>query len=277
MLGFMGIEETPQENAGRVRVNKDSLRAALQKNSGRIILDVEGYMAWSKYMDNFAFQCVKGYLLTPFPLVVVQRVARQRQITCLMCLRKSAPGSRHKIPALECLRLFAWRQKIPLQNIVWKLAVARRRMERTHLDTRVHSRGLYRLALRRLWTVEAPLHHIVVPWTAEAAVAVGEEGSMTDLPVVRPGDRDRTVATFVVLRLLLSIRRATVQAHLGSAVVLTRHSLTKHLEHPPNLIVIVTLINKWKLSLHLVAAMDRKGGTPTPLIRQMEARLVVTN
>ena len=145
------------------------------------------------------------------------------------------------------------------------------------MDTRVHSRGLYRLALRRLWTVEAPLHHIVVPWTAEAAVAVGEEGSMTDLPVVRPGDRDQTVATFVVLRLLLSIRRATVQAHLGSAVVLTRHSPTKHLEHPPNLIVIVTLINKWKLSLHLVAAMDRKGGTPTPLIRQMEARLVVTN
>ena len=53
MLGFMGIEETPQENAGRVRVNKDSLREAIKKNNGRIILDVEGYMAWRKYMDNF--------------------------------------------------------------------------------------------------------------------------------------------------------------------------------------------------------------------------------
>lgn len=55
MLGFMGIEETPQENAGRVRVNKDSLRAALRKNNGRIILDVEGYMAWSKFsLDVFS-------------------------------------------------------------------------------------------------------------------------------------------------------------------------------------------------------------------------------
>ena len=49
MLGFMGIEETPQENAGRVRVNKDSLREAVNKNNGRILLDVEGYMAWSKF------------------------------------------------------------------------------------------------------------------------------------------------------------------------------------------------------------------------------------
>lgn len=48
MLNFMGIEETPQENAGRVRVNKDSLRKAVQKNHGRVLLDVDGYMGWSK-------------------------------------------------------------------------------------------------------------------------------------------------------------------------------------------------------------------------------------
>ena len=49
MLSFMGIDETPQENAGRVRVNKDTLRNTLRRNSGRVILDVEGYMAWSEY------------------------------------------------------------------------------------------------------------------------------------------------------------------------------------------------------------------------------------
>lgn len=48
MLGFMGIRETPQENAGRVRVDKGSLWEVLRKNNGRIILDVDGYMGWSK-------------------------------------------------------------------------------------------------------------------------------------------------------------------------------------------------------------------------------------
>lgn len=49
MLGFMGIEETPQENAGRVRVNKDSLRKVIKANNGRVVLDVDGYLAWSKF------------------------------------------------------------------------------------------------------------------------------------------------------------------------------------------------------------------------------------
>ena len=48
MLGFMGIRETPQENAGRVRVDKMSLRDVIHRNNGRVVLDVDGYMAWSK-------------------------------------------------------------------------------------------------------------------------------------------------------------------------------------------------------------------------------------
>uniref|UniRef100_A0A7S3P439 Pentacotripeptide-repeat region of PRORP domain-containing protein n=2 Tax=Amphora coffeiformis TaxID=265554 RepID=A0A7S3P439_9STRA len=46
MLGFMGIRETPQENAGRVRVDKMSLRDVIHRNNGRVMLDVDGYMAW---------------------------------------------------------------------------------------------------------------------------------------------------------------------------------------------------------------------------------------
>lgn len=59
MLGFMGIEEAPQENAGRVRVNKNSLREIIKANNGRVILDVGGYLGWSK----FEWQPRNGFFL----------------------------------------------------------------------------------------------------------------------------------------------------------------------------------------------------------------------
>lgn len=48
MLRFMGITEHEQSNLGRIHVNKESLIEEVNKNGGRIIFDLEGYIRWKE-------------------------------------------------------------------------------------------------------------------------------------------------------------------------------------------------------------------------------------
>jgi hypothetical protein len=48
MLRFMNIYELPQENAGRIQVDKGLLIEEVERNGGKIVFDLEGYIAWSK-------------------------------------------------------------------------------------------------------------------------------------------------------------------------------------------------------------------------------------
>lgn len=48
MLGYMNIYELPQENAGRIHIDKDRLVEEVKRNGGKISFDLNGYLAWSK-------------------------------------------------------------------------------------------------------------------------------------------------------------------------------------------------------------------------------------
>jgi pentatricopeptide repeat protein len=48
MLSFMDIYELPQNNAGRIHIDKDRLIETVNRNGGRIIFDLDGYISWSK-------------------------------------------------------------------------------------------------------------------------------------------------------------------------------------------------------------------------------------
>jgi pentatricopeptide repeat protein len=48
MLRFMNIKELPQNNAGRIHVDKDALISEVEKNGGRIKFDLEGYIAFKE-------------------------------------------------------------------------------------------------------------------------------------------------------------------------------------------------------------------------------------
>jgi pentatricopeptide repeat protein len=48
MLRFMNIKELPQNNAGRIHVDKDALINEVEKNGGRIKFDLEGYIEFKE-------------------------------------------------------------------------------------------------------------------------------------------------------------------------------------------------------------------------------------
>ena len=48
MLKYMNILELPQENAGRITIDKDHLIEEVKKHGGRVKFDLDGYVAWSK-------------------------------------------------------------------------------------------------------------------------------------------------------------------------------------------------------------------------------------
>ena len=187
------------------------------------------------------------------PFLDLQRVARQRRTTCPMFLRRFGRDSRHRIPALACLRSFGWRLKIPLQNIVWKLAAVRRRMERMRWHPRARLKYLLHLTLNHHRTVEARLPLIVDPWMAGDAVVVGEDDSATGLPEVRLAALDRIVVISGEPRHLRSTHRTTVQVHLDSVAALTMLNRMRNQGHPLNLIAISNHSNNPKLIPLLVA------------------------
>ncbi|GAX29107.1 hypothetical protein FisN_7Hh296 [Fistulifera solaris] len=48
MLGFMNIKEVDQANAGRIHIDKDALIEEANKNGGKIIFDLDGYLQWKE-------------------------------------------------------------------------------------------------------------------------------------------------------------------------------------------------------------------------------------
>jgi hypothetical protein len=48
MLRFMGITESEQPNLGRIHVDKENLIEVVQKNGGKIIFDLDGYLKWKE-------------------------------------------------------------------------------------------------------------------------------------------------------------------------------------------------------------------------------------
>ena len=48
MLRFMGITESDQPNLGRIHIHKENLIEAVNKNGGKIIFDLDGYLNWKE-------------------------------------------------------------------------------------------------------------------------------------------------------------------------------------------------------------------------------------
>jgi hypothetical protein len=48
MLQFMSIQELAQPNAGRIHVDKESLITEVNKNGGKVIFDLDGYIRWKE-------------------------------------------------------------------------------------------------------------------------------------------------------------------------------------------------------------------------------------
>lgn len=48
MLGFMNIKEVDQSNAGRIHIDKEVLIAEADRNGGKIVFDLEGYLQWKE-------------------------------------------------------------------------------------------------------------------------------------------------------------------------------------------------------------------------------------
>lgn len=48
MLKFMGISELPQQNAGRINIDKQKLIEVVERNGGKVNFDLKGYVEWSK-------------------------------------------------------------------------------------------------------------------------------------------------------------------------------------------------------------------------------------